>query len=105
MKTRKKRAVAIAQSRSRKKPMPEIWVHYQDDRGFGVQAHAHLQVPSDGYLYLVWREGAKIERRYLGKPCRELTKAQKSSTTGEPPAGARRRARPAPGPGPARRQM
>ncbi len=98
MKTIKKRAGAIAQGRSRKKPMPEIWVHYQDDRGLRVEAHAHLQVPSDGYRYLVWREGAKIERRYLGKPCRELTKAQKSSTTGKAPAGTRRRGPAAPGP-------
>ncbi len=105
MKTTKKRAGAIAQGRSRKKPMPEIWVHYQDDRGLRVEAHAHLQVPIDGYLYLVWREGAKIERRYLGKPCRELTKAQKSSTTGKAPAGARPGPRPALGPRRARRPL
>ncbi|HET6844835.1 MAG TPA: hypothetical protein VFK06_24610 [Candidatus Angelobacter sp.] len=61
--------------------MPEIYVQYKDDRGVRVQAHAHFQVPADGYLYLVWREGARIERRYLGKPCRDLKKEPEKSTT------------------------
>ena len=59
MKTRKSEPLRFAQSHSRKKPLPGIWVHYQNDRGLRVQAHAHLQVPADGCLYLVWREGAR----------------------------------------------
>jgi hypothetical protein len=76
MKTRKKTAAAIGQSRSRKKPMPEIYVGCEIAGSRGGLARAHLQ-NSGGYLYLVWREGSTVERRYLGK-------AGKSSTTRGP---------------------
>jgi hypothetical protein len=93
MKTAKSKARTIGKSRSRKKPMPELCVRYKDERGFTVQALAHLQVPSDGYLYLVWREGERVERRYLGKPCRDLRKEDNSSTTRGPAGGRGRRTR------------
>jgi len=75
---------------SRKKPMPEILVRCESKTSRSGLAHAHLQ-NNGGYLYLVWRDGATIERRYLGK-------APKDSTTEVPPARTRRRPRARPGP-------
>lgn len=105
VKTTKTKGSAIGKGRSRKKPMPALLVTYRDERGFQVQAQAHFQVPGDGYLYLVWREGARIERRYLGKPCRDLRQEPKPSTTARPPGGTRRRPALGPRPRGSRRSM
>src|SRR5713226_4699914 len=91
MKNAKSKASTIVKSRSRKKPMPDICVHYQAENGSFSVAHAHLQ-NSGGYLYLVWREGPNVERRYLGKAAKPSTTAGPAGGRGRRTRSARRRA-------------
>jgi|HubBroStandDraft_1064217.scaffolds.fasta_scaffold49144_1 hypothetical protein len=72
--------------------MPKIQIPFRDENGQDTLATAHLQVRADGYLFLVWREGERIERRYLGKPGRQIRQTIESRTTTKP--GLQRQARP-----------
>jgi hypothetical protein len=92
MKNGKSKVRTIGKTRSRKKPMPEICVRYQGENGYPSLAHAHLQ-NSGGYLYLVWREGATVERRYLGKAAKSSTTRGPAGAGGRGTRSARRRAR------------
>jgi hypothetical protein len=90
-KSRKTNGAGRPKNRSPKKTPPELYVRYRSEDGTEAFAHVHLQ-NTGGYLYLVWRQGPKVKRRYLGK-------APRASTTSAAAAGARRRGLGRAGPG------